>query len=136
MSKKIFGYDYSNNEKIKILLYLFVGGTAALFEWFLFYVYAEKFAWNYLVSTGLAYLRSTICHYIATNYLVFESGARYDKKKEFSLVLMVSTMGLLFNLILMRIFVGNFALNSMVSKVLASCIVVVWNYIARKKWIY
>jgi len=136
MSKKICGYDYSINEKVKIFFYLFVGGTAALFEWFLFYVYSHKLGWNYLLSTGLAYLCSTIYHYFATNALVFESGARYEKKKEFSLVLLVSSMGLGLNLILMRIFVGGFALDSMFSKVLASALVTVWNYLARKKWIY
>lgn len=136
MSKKIFGYDYSSNEKVKIFFYLLVGGTAALFEWFLFYIYSQQLGWNYLLSTGLAYLCSTIYHYFATNALVFESGARYEKKKEFSLVLMVSAMGLAWNLILMRIFVGAFDLNSMFSKILASALVTVWNYLARKKWIY
>lgn len=37
MSKKtLFGVDYSDNELIKIILYLFVGGTAALVEWSFF----------------------------------------------------------------------------------------------------
>ena len=136
MSKKILGYDYSNNEKIKVLLYLFVGGSAALLEWGLVYLYAVKFGWNYLFSTGLAYLCSTICHYFATNVLVFESGARYEKKKEFTLVLIVSALGLVWNLLLMRIFVGFVGWPIMPSKVLASAIVTVWNYLSRKKWIY
>lgn len=34
MRKKVlFGVDYTDNELIKIILYLFVGGTAALVEW-------------------------------------------------------------------------------------------------------
>ena len=40
MRKKIlFGIDYTNNEFVKIILYLFVGGTAALVEWGLFYLF-------------------------------------------------------------------------------------------------
>ena len=39
MSKKVlFGFDYTNNEFVKIILYLFVGGSAALIEWAFFYV--------------------------------------------------------------------------------------------------
>lgn len=45
-------------------------------------------------------------------------------------------MGLAFNLILMYIFVGMMLLQPMFAKVLASCIVVIWNYLARKKWIF
>lgn len=37
MSKKtLFGVDYTDKECIKIILYLFVGGTAALVEWAFF----------------------------------------------------------------------------------------------------
>lgn len=136
MSKQIFGYDYSNNEKVKLFFYLLVGGTAALIEWSLVYVFAEKVGINYLASTALAYFCSTVCHYFATNALVFESGKRYNKGKEFSLVLFVSTMGLLLNVLLMRIFVGAFGWLLMPSKVFATVLVTIWNYISRKKWIY
>ena len=37
--KVLFGFDYTDSEFIKLVLYLFVGGTAALFEWGLFYVF-------------------------------------------------------------------------------------------------
>lgn len=39
--KKIFGYEYTNNEYIKIIMYLFVGGSAALFEWAMFYLFLQ-----------------------------------------------------------------------------------------------
>ena len=70
------------------------------------------------------------------NILVFTSGVRYGKAKELSLVFLVSGMGLLFNLLLMYLFVGMFGMPGLVSKIAATCIVVVWNYLARKKWIF
>ena len=126
----------SSSEKVRVLCYLIIGGTAALFEWSLVYLFNLRWCWNYLVATAAAYLCSTVCHYIATNIWVFTSGVRYSKKKEFSLVLVVSTLGLLFNVLLMRIFVGGFGLPVMVSKIAASAIVTIWNYFSRKKWIY
>ena len=137
MHKKVlFGFDYTDNEFVKIILYLFVGGTAALVEWGLFYLFTAAVGINYLVATAGAYFLSTLYHYFLGNVLVFTSGARYGKAKELSLVFLVSGMGLLFNLILMYIFVGIFSLNGLVSKIAATCIVVVWNYLARKKWIF
>ena len=79
---------------------------------------------------------STLCHYVLGNIFVFNSGTRYERKKELSLVFLVSTIGLLFNLLLMGLFVGFFAWNAMTAKVAASAIVVVWNYLSRKKWIF
>ena len=145
MRKKIlFGVDYTNNEFIKVILYLFVGGTAALVEWGLFYLFFYYLLVGLglsvdtltMVATALAFGLSTLYHYFLGNVLVFDSGSKYDKSKELSLVFLVSIMGLVFNLILMYVFVGLLAWQPMFAKVLTSCIVVVWNYLSRKKWIF
>ena len=145
MRKKIlFGIDYTNNEFVKIILYLFVGGTAALVEWGLFYLFFYYLLVGLglsvdtltMVATALAFGLSTLYHYFLGNILVFDSGSKYDKSKELSLVFLVSIMGLVFNLVLMYVFVGLLAWQPMFAKVITSCIVVVWNYLSRKKWIF
>jgi len=145
MRKKIlFGIDYTDNELIKIILYLFVGGTAALVEWGLFYLFfyylLPSFGLNLdaltLVATALAFGLSTLYHYFLGNILVFDSGSKYNKSKELSLVFLVSIMGLGFNLMFMYVFVGLLNWQPMLAKVVTSCIVVVWNYLSRKKWIF
>jgi putative flippase GtrA len=145
MRKKIlFGVDYTNNEFIKVILYLFVGGTAALVEWGLFFLFFYYLLVGLglsvdtltMVATALAFGLSTLYHYFLGNILVFDSGSKYDKSKELSLVFLVSIMGLVFNLVLMYVFVGLLAWQPMFAKVLTSCIVVVWNYLSRKKWIF
>ena len=145
MKRKIlFGYDYTDNEYIKILLYLFVGGTAALVEWGLFY-FLITYVLNgiglsltavTMLGTCMAFCLSTLYHYFLGNILVFNSGSKYKRGKELSLVFLVSIMGLAFNLLFMYIFVSLMGWNPMASKVLTSCIVVVWNYLSRKKWIF
>ena len=141
MRKKIlFGVDYTNNEFIKVILYLFVGGTAALVEWGLFFLFFYYLLVGLglsvdtltMVATALAFGLSTLYHYFLGNILVFDSGSKYDKSKELSLVFLVSIMGLVFNLVLMYVFVGLLAWQPMFAKVLTSCIVVVWNYLSRK----
>jgi len=134
--KTLFGYDYTNNETIKLLLYLFIGGTAAVFEWTMFWLFMTCAGLHYEIATVLAFVLSTTCHYYAGNVLVFNSGARYEKGREFSLVLLVSVIGLGFNMLLMHLFVGRMELPPLPSKILCSAIVVFWNYLSRKKWIF
>ncbi len=145
MRKKVlFGVDYTDNELLKVVLYLFVGGTAAVVEWTLFYVLLNyilkdlpiSFVTLTMTASAIAFALSTLYHYFLGNVLVFESGVRYGRKEEISLVFLVSITGLLFNLVLMYIFVGLFGWEPMLSKVLASCILVAWNYLARRKWIF
>ena len=134
--KKIFGFDYDNNDTIKLLIYLVIGGTAALVEWGLFWIFNHYAGIHYEAATALAFLFSTTFHYCLGNIFVFNSGARYSKSTEITLVLLVSTIGLGFNLLLMYIFVGLCGWHPMLSKMMASAIVVVWNYLSRKKWIF
>lgn len=142
--KVLFGIDYTDSEFIKLVLYLFVGGTAALVEWELFYIFITYVLNAFglglteltMLATSLAFCLSTLYHYFLGNVLVFDSGSRYDRSKELSLVFLVSIMGLGFNLLLMYIFVTLLGWQPMLSKVLTSCIVVVWNYLSRKKWIF
>ena len=120
--KKIFGFDYTYNEYMKIFMYLLVGGSAALLEWGLFFLFCT----------------STLYHYFLCNRFVFDSGSRYHKGTEVSLVFLVSAVGLGWNLLLMWIFTSPMllGLNPMLSKIMASAIVTVWNYLSRKKWIF
>lgn len=145
MKRKIlFGYDYTDNELVKVLLYLFVGGTAALLEWGLFFILFMEilpslgliFGKSVLLATAIAFCISTLYHYFLGNVLVFNSGSKYERGKELSLVFLVSIIGLVLNLILMYLFANLLGWNPMVSKILTSCIVVVWNYLSRKKWIF
>jgi putative flippase GtrA len=145
MRKKVlFDVDYTDSELIKLLLYLFVGGTAALVEWALFYIFITYVLSSLglgltaltMLATALAFGLSTLYHYFLGNVLVFDSGSRYKRGTELGLVFLVSIMGLGFNLLLMYIFVSLLGWLPMPSKVLTSCIVVVWNYLSRKKWIF
>lgn len=134
--KKILGFDYTDNDTVKLLIYLVIGGTAALVEWSLFWAFNHYAGLHYEAATALAFFCSTIFHYILGNVFVFNSGARYKKGAEITLVLLVSAIGLGFNMLLMYIFVGLCSWQPMLSKMLASAIVVVWNYLSRKKWIF
>lgn len=142
--KVLFGYDYTDKEWIKLLLYLFVGGTAALVEWGLFYVLLYFVLFQLplslpaaaLLGTSLAYCLSTLYHYFLGNILVFNSGSRFGKGAELGLVFLVSSMGLGFNLVLMYIFVGQLGWAPMLSKVVTSFLCVAWNYLARKYFIF
>ena len=145
--KTLFEWDYTNNEYIKVFFYLCIGGSAAVLEWILFYfLYLAYRAFfptvggtiQILTATATAFALATIYHYILGNIFVFESGRRYDKRVELSLVFLVSSMGLLWNLLLMWFLtmpsLGN--LPPLPAKILSSAIVTAWNYLTRKQWIF
>ena len=116
-------------------LYLVVGGIATLVEWGLFYCFNHVFSWYYFVSTILAYVLSTFANWLAGRILLFkktEKGLFY----EIGGIYAASIIGLLLNLAIMWIMVDALKINSMISKIIATGLVFIWNYVIRKMVIY
>ena len=132
-----------NKANIKqFISYFFVGGVAAIVEWVMFFMFANVLQINYFVSTVIAFIFSTTANWILGRITTFKDNNTYkDKKaKEAFLVFIVSAIGLLFNLILMYLFVTvmgfDSSLGKTLSKIAATGIVFIWNFLIRKLVIY
>lgn len=132
-----------NKANIKqFISYFFVGGVAAIVEWVMFFIFANVLQINYFVSTVIAFIFSTTANWILGRITTFKDNNTYkDKKaKEAFLVFVVSAIGLLFNLILMYLFVTvmgfDSSLGKTLSKIAATGIVFIWNFLIRKFVIY
>ena len=132
-----------NKANIKqFISYFFVGGVAAIVEWVMFFIFANVLQINYFVSTVIAFIFSTTANWILGRITTFKDNNTYkDKKaKEAFLVFIVSAIGLLFNLILMYLFVTvmgfDSSLGKTLSKIAATGIVFIRNFLIRKLVIY
>ena len=132
-----------NKANIKqFISYFFVGGVAAIVELVMFFIFANVLQINYFVSTVIAFIFSTTANWILGRITTFKDNNTYkDKKaKEAFLVFVVSAIGLLFNLILMYLFVTvmgfDSSLGKTLSKIAATGIVFIWNFLIRKLVIY
>ena len=132
-----------NKANIKqFISYFFVGGVAAIVEWVMFFIFANVLQINYFVSTVIAFIFSTTANWILGRITTFKDNNTYkDKKaKEAFLVFIVSAIGLLFNLILRYLFVTvmgfDSSLGKTLSKIAATGIVFIWNFLIRKLVIY
>lgn len=126
----------------QFISYFFVGGVAAIVEWVMFFVFANVLNVHYFVSTVIAFIFSTTANWILGRITTFKDNTSYkDKKaKEAVLIFVVSAIGLVFNLILMYLFVTVFGFNGKIgstcSKIVATGIVFIWNFLIRKLVIY
>ena len=132
-----------NKANIKqFISYFFVGGVAAIVEWVMFFIFANVLQINYFVSTVIAFIFSTTANWILGRITTFKDNNTYkDKKaKEAFLVFVVSAIGLLCNLIVMYLFVTvmgfDSSLGKTLSKIAATGIVFIWNFLIRKLVIY
>ena len=117
----------------KFISYFFVGGMAAIVEWVTFYI--SNLFLNYTISTIIAFVLATTANYFLGKVMTFKNYKQ--EKKDVILVFVVSGIGLLFNVLLMRLFIEvlHFKIN-ILAKVLSTGIVFIWNYVSRRLFIY
>lgn len=114
--------------------YLFVGGCAAVAEWISFFLFNQFFSLHFSIATTLAFLIATYINFLLGKEITFKNYRRDER--ELLSVFFISGLGLLFNLLLMFLFVDIWNIYSLFSKILATGIVFFWNYIARRVFIY
>lgn len=92
----------------------------------------EVFHLHYLVSCSISFTASVAVNYLLSMKFVFRSGGRTDKKKEFLAFIILSTVGLGINQLVMVVMVEATDIYYMISKIAATAIVMVYNFISRK----
>lgn len=129
----------------QILKFGVVGGFCFLIDFGLTTGLTNLFGVHYLISKFVGFVVSAIVNYILSIKYVFTQKKEMDKKKEFTVFLILSAFGLLINEIVMYICIDGIyahseALKAMisdglmvsVSSIIATGIVMVYNFISRK----
>lgn len=121
---------------MQLLKFGMVGVVATVIDFAVLTGLTELFHVHYLTSAAIAFIAATIFNYIASMRYVFTS--RYggdEKSKELTIFVLLSVIALGLNQLLMWTFVDQLAIFYIFAKVLATIIVMGWNFVSRKIWI-
>lgn len=121
---------------MKIIKYFFVGGTAAIVDIGLFAIFAKYLEFNYLMVGFFSFTIATLVNYLLSIRHVFESGVRFSKKKEITIIYIVSAFGLAINLFVLYSCVELVGVGLIVSKLIATGVVFFWNYFIRREFVF
>lgn len=116
----------------QIMKFGVVGILCFFIDYGLMILFTELFSINYLVSSGLSFSISTIVNYCLSMKYVFRSRKDANKAKEFIAFVVLSVIGLGLNEVIMWIAVDGIGIYYMISKIGATAIVMVYNFVTRK----
>ncbi|MBO6145236.1 MAG: GtrA family protein [Bacilli bacterium] len=132
---KIFHIKVSEkieNLFVQIFKFVIVGGTATIIDWAVYYVLYNFLHIQPLIANILSFSVSVIYNYVASVKWVFDVNQEKSKKRMFIEFMIFSIIGLLLSELLLWIFIDLISINAMISKIIATAIVMVFNFITRK----
>jgi len=121
---------------MKIFRYAVVGGVAAAIDFAVFAVFAKGLGFNYLWVGFYGFVLATAINYILSIRHVFASGVRFGRNTEIFLVFAISAVGLSLNQLILYILIGQLGTEMLLSKIVATGMVFLWNYSARNHFIF
>lgn len=121
MSKKLIS---------QIIKFGFVGGTAFFIDTGVLLL-LSKLGINYLIANVISFTVSVIYNYILSMKFVFDVKDS-NIAKNFIQFIILSIIGLCVNEIIMKLCVDVVTLNLLFSKIIATGIVMIYNFITRK----
>lgn len=135
LTNKLF-VEKTDNIFLQFFRFIFVGGTAFLIDFFIYFALVQFLNVNYLISAAIAFFISVLANYYLSTSWVFNQSQIENRAIEFNIFLAISFVGLIFTEILLYVFTDMFSINYLWSKIFASILVLFWNFSARRVMFY
>lgn len=119
----------------EILRFAVNGFVSFLVDYGALYVLTEFCGFYYLVSSAISFIASVTVNYLICVLWVFK-GADGTGGKAKIIFIASSVVGLGINQLLMWLFVTQIGLYYMIAKIIATVVVMAWNYVMKRKALY
>ena len=122
----------------QILKFGVVGVLAYLIDYGLLMLLSQAFGVDPVIAAGISFCVSVVFNYLASMKYVFTHREDMSKRREFVIFIVLSVIGLGINELCMLagvIALGDSALAVTGTKLFATAVVMVWNFLSRKKWL-
>lgn len=129
---KIIIKDQTNNTKIQLFRYIFVGGIAFIVDLTSLFLLTNYLGIYYLISAAIAFILGLFVNYLLSVNWVFDRRSFEKRSFEFGLFAFIGLVGLGLNEVFIWFFTQDLQIYYLYSKILAAIIILFWNFFARK----
>ena len=112
-----------------------VGVIAFVIDYGLMVLLTELAGVEYLLSATISFTVSVVFNYVASMRYVFTHKQGLSRRREFVIFVVLSVIGLLINDVLMFLGTSLLGISYLITKIVATAVVMVYNFVTRKKFL-
>ena len=115
-----------------------VGAIAFCIDYGVLMLLSQGLGWHPVLSAAISFCVSVIFNYLASMKYVYQRRDDMSRQREFVVFIALSVVGLGINELVMlagTAALGTGALAVTFTKLVATAVVMVWNFLSRKKWL-
>ena len=120
---------------IQIFNFGIVGVIATIIDFVFLYFFKDLCHFPLVLSNTLSFCISVMYNYWASMTFVFDVNKNKSKKRNFILFIIFSVIGLILNDMIVWFASEKLSIYYLISKVIATAIVMIFNFITRKKFL-
>ena len=120
---------------VQIFNFGIVGVIATIIDFGFLYLFRDICHFHLVIANTLSFCISVIFNYFASMAFVFDVDKNKSKKRNFILFVIFSVIGLILNDIIVYFVTEIVGLYYMLSKIIATIFVMIFNFVTRKKFL-
>ena len=120
---------------VQIFNFGIVGVVATIIDFIFLYFFRDMCHFPLIMSNTLAFCISVMYNYWASMTFVFDVSESKSKKRNFILFIIFSVIGLMLNNVIVWFVSDKLSVYYLISKLIATILVMIFNFITRKKFL-
>lgn len=122
----------TNDVRIQLFRYFFVGGLAFAVDFALLWALTEFAGMHYTLSAAISFTAGLAVNYLISIRWVFRERTLQSRAAEFTVFAVIGVVGIGLNVSIIWTATEWLSIHYLVSKIVATAIVFLWNFFARK----
>ncbi len=120
---------------IQIFKFIVVGGIATVIDWIIYFVLYHFIKIEPIIANIISFAVSVVYNYWASCKYVFKVNKEKSRARQFVEFIVFAIIGLLINEVIIWGLHNQLEWNAMLVKIIATAIVMVFNFVTRKKFL-
>ena len=134
--KGSYGLERSDDYAIQFIRSLVVSAISLVVDFSILIFLKQVLGVNYLIAATLSFCVGVLVNYLLSVTWVFAQRKLDNRTHEFVIFVVITGIGLVFNLLIIAGMVELLKIDYRVGKAVSTIVVFFWNFLARKKILY